>query len=240
MTGQPKSDPPEKMDQAIQDAMAAAEAAVSAVRGEDEAVVDVEEKAVEEEAPESLDDETVELKARVEELEQEVASIKDRWLRAVADHENAKKRAKRETQESINRALMKLLSDLLPVGDNLDRALAAANPDDQLAQGVRMVKGVFDNALAKNDILPISTEGEGFDPAVHDALQQVDSPDHAPGEIIQEFERGYTRGGKLLRPARVIVAGPGSAATKSHPPDEAELDFEDGAESEVTGSGEEQ
>jgi molecular chaperone GrpE len=234
MTGTPKSDPPEKMDQAIADALADAAAAVDAVRGDAPTG-----EAAEEPPPAPAVDagEVAELEAEVEKLKAELASTKDRWLRSVADHENAKKRAKRETEETINRSLQKVLSDILPVADNLDRALAAANPEDKLAQGVLMVKGVFDSALAKHDINPIETVGQPFDPALHDALQQVDSPDHPPGVIIQEFERGYTRGGKLFRPARVIVAGPGSTGI-SHPPED---DSEDGAQdAEATDGGEEQ
>jgi molecular chaperone GrpE len=239
MTGQPKSDPPEKMDQAIQDAMAAAEAAVSAVRGdESEPEPDPEPEPEANPAPANA-----ELEAQVNELKEQLSGTKDRWLRAVADHENAKKRAKREMEEAINRSLQKVLADLLPVGDNLDRALAAASEDDQLAQGVRMVKSVFDSALTKHGIEPILTKGQSFDPALHDALQQVDSPEHAPGEIIQEFERGYTRNGKLFRPARVIVAGPGSTGAPSHAPESGpagDNDSEDSATTDVADNGEEQ
>ena len=159
---------------------------------------------------------------RIALLEQEVATLKDKWLRAVADLDNYKKRVKREIEEAQMRTAQKLLPAFLPVMDNLERALevaepAAKNASDENAQaveqvvtGIRMVRTEFLNALARNGIEPVETVGRPFDPANHDALQQFDSPDHAPGIIIREFEKGYRLGERLLRPARVIVAGPGS------------------------------
>lgn len=216
MTGRPKSDSPNVLDDEIANAMAEAEAAVSAVRKDDDAEGD--------EAGASAE-EVEALNARIEELEREVAASKDRWLRAMADNENAKKRARRETDEAIQRALQKILGDILPVADNLDRAIAAApgDADDKLMEGIRMVQSVFDGALSKQGIINIDATGKPFDPAVHDALQQIDSPDHPPGVVVQVFERGYTREGKLFRPARVIVAGPGSTGEPIEPA-EAESD----------------
>jgi molecular chaperone GrpE len=78
-----------------------------------------------------------------------------------------------------------------------------------------MVRGVFVSALGKHGIKPIESVGKPFDPSVHDALQQMDTPDFAPGVVMMEYEKGYRRGDKLLRPARVIVAGPGSTGTPS-------------------------
>ena len=105
-----------------------------------------------------------------------------------------------------------MLSDFLPVGDNLERALAAmpSATDPQLAKGLEMVRGEFFSALARHGIKPIQSVGTVFDPNLHDALQQVDTPDHPPGTVVMEYEKGYTRGDRLLRAARVIVAGPGS------------------------------
>jgi molecular chaperone GrpE len=76
-----------------------------------------------------------------------------------------------------------------------------------------MVRKEFLAALQRNGIEPVPTVGHPFDPSMHDALQQLDSPDYPPGVVIREFERGYRRGNRLLRPARVIVAGAGSTGT---------------------------
>jgi len=166
--------------------------------------------------------ELAELRERVETLQGQVASTKDKWLRAVADLENYKKRTKREMDDHALRTAKSLLPAFLPVMDNLERALEVAEPtvagasDENaenvrnLIQGINMVRQEFLSALSRNGIEPIDSVGQAFDPAVHDALQQFDSPDHPPGVVIREFEKGYMMKERLLRPARVIVAGAGS------------------------------
>jgi molecular chaperone GrpE len=142
--------------------------------------------------------------------EQESAGLKDKWLRAVAELENFKKRTRREIDDAVFRARQDLLSSFFPTADNLDRALELARGNDQLFKGIEMVAHEFRSALARHGIEPVPTVGHPFDPAMHEALQQVDSPDHAPGTVTFEFERGYRQGDRLLRPARVVIAGPGS------------------------------
>jgi molecular chaperone GrpE len=171
------------------------------------------------------DDEYDALLAQVEQLRRELDSTKDKWLRAVADLENYKKRVKREMEEQAVRTAQTLLPSFLPVMDNLERALEAApaaiqgaaaeNVSDiqQLVAGIELVRKEFLAALARHEIEPIPAVGVPFDPSVHDALQQLDSPDHAPGVVIREFEKGYRMRDRLLRPARVIVAGPGSTGS---------------------------
>jgi molecular chaperone GrpE len=154
------------------------------------------------------------LAAAVVELEAEVQATKDKWLRAVADLENYKKRVKREIDEASTAAIQRILPSFLPTMDNLERALEVAGPTasiEQLVKGIQMVRDEFTNALRKHGIEAVPSVGTPFDPAIHDALQQVDSPDHAPGTVIREFERGYRMGDRLIRPARVVIAGPGSA-----------------------------
>lgn len=194
--------------------MAQAEAAVS---GSDDSDDDGPELVIEDGADDGAD-----ASAEVARLEEELAAAKDKWLRAVADLENYKKRVKREMDEAVLRATQQLLSAFLPVMDNLERALevgepAANNASDEnaknvqnLVTGIRMVKDEFIGALSRHGIEPVGAVGEPFDPSVHDALQQIDSPDHAPGVVVREFEKGYRMGERLLRPARVIVAGSGS------------------------------
>jgi molecular chaperone GrpE len=153
------------------------------------------------------------LAAAVVELEAELQAAKDKWLRAVADLENYKKRVKREIDEASTSAVQRLLPSFLPTMDNLERALEVAGPTssvEQLVKGIQMVRDEFGNALRKHGIEAVPTVGAAFDPAIHDALQQLDSPDHAPGSVIREFERGYRLGNRLIRPARVVIAGPGS------------------------------
>jgi molecular chaperone GrpE len=187
----------------ISDVLRAAEEAVDKVRGgRDDDGGDGEDH--EQEGPD--------LEAQLEAAQAESAAARDKWLRAVADLDNYKKRVKRDIDDAIHRAVQNLLSSFLPVGDNLERALSVAPPDtnDQLLKGLDMVRQEFFSALGKHGIKPIESVGAPFDPNLHDALQQMDSPDYPPGTVVIEYEKGYRRGDKLLRPARVIVAGPGS------------------------------
>jgi molecular chaperone GrpE len=198
------------MSDEIERTMAEAEAAVSAMgHGDDDGSADDVE-------------ETVDFDAILTGKDDEIAALKDKWLRAVADHENYKKRVKRDIDDAVTRKTQSLLTSFLPTVDNLERALeiaeqvVAAVPADvagnieQVVKGLRMVRDEFLGGLKKHGIEPVVALGVPFDPAVHDALQQIDSPDHAPGVVIREFERGYKLGDRLLRPARVIIAGTGS------------------------------
>ncbi len=192
--------------------MAEAEAAVEALSDDDD---DGDEPAAESASPSAAAEE-------IERLKAEVAGVKDKWLRAVADLENYKKRVKREMEEQAVRTTQSLLPSFLPVMDNLERALEVAEPTvanasdentknvENLVQGLKMVAKEFLGALSRNGIEPVQSVGQAFDPSLHDALQQFDSPDHPPGVVIREFEKGYRMKERLLRPARVIVAGAGS------------------------------
>lgn len=223
MTPTKEHDGPEAgdMNSEINKTMAEAEAALDAMGdegGSDSGAEDADEaheESIEVELPDEGND-------RVAQLVGELAATKDKWLRAVADADNYRKRVKRETDDALVRKTQSLLSSFLPTVDNLERALeiattAMAEASDenesnvsQVIKGIEMVRDEFLNGLKKQGIEPIVSVGQVFDPAVHDALQQVDSPDHAPGAVIREFERGYKMGDRLLRPARVIVAGAGS------------------------------
>lgn len=221
MTPTKEHDGPEAgdMNSEINKTMAEAEAALDAMGDEDgdnggDNGAEAHEESIEVELPDEGD--------RVTQLVQELAATKDKWLRAVADADNYRKRVKRETDDALVRKTQSLLSSFLPTVDNLERALeiastAMAEASDenesnvsQVIKGIEMVRDEFLNGLKKQGIEPIASVGQAFDPAVHDALQQMDSPDHAPGAVIREFERGYKMGDRLLRPARVIVAGAGS------------------------------
>lgn len=147
---------------------------------------------------------------RLAQAEAEIASLKDKWLRAVAEFDNYRKRTRREIEDAVFQARQDLLSSFFPTADNLERALELVRGDDNLFKGIEIVAHEFRGALAKFGIEAVPGGGHPFDPAIHDALQQVDSADHAPGVVIREFEKGYRQGDRLLRPARVIVAGPGS------------------------------
>lgn len=206
------------IDSDIEEVMRAAEEAVDKVRSGQAGDAEGEEP-----QPDDHDlsaDLAADLAVELDQAQAEIASLRDKWLRAVADLDNYKKRVKRDIDDAIHRSTQNLLSSFLSVGDNLDRALSVAPPDtnEQLLKGLEMVRQEFVGALAKHGITPIESVGRPFDPNLHDALQQMDTPNFAPGIVMLEYEKGYQRNDKLLRPARVIVAGPGSTGAPPEPP----------------------
>lgn len=153
------------------------------------------------------------LKAQVElstakgrETLEKLRETHERLLRATADLENTRKRAAREREEIQKFGVEKVLKDLLPVMDGLDRALAAASADDPLAEGVRLVRASFERALAKHGLVGFSALGEKFDPALHEALMQVPTGDEPAGTVVLETARGFKLHERLIRPAMVGVA----------------------------------
>jgi molecular chaperone GrpE len=145
----------------------------------------------------------------------------DRYVRAVADLENYKKRASRERDEVLKYGNEKLLKDLLPVADGLDRALASAAADDPMAKGVGLVRASLEQTLARHGVVGFSALGQPFDPARHEALLQVPTADRAPGTVVVEHARGFLLNDRLVRPAMVGVA--------SAPPPAGEGEGEGGA-----------
>lgn len=130
-------------------------------------------------------------------------------LRTQAELENYRRRVNREREEEARYRVLPLAKDMLPVMDNLRRAVQAANQGgnvEELIRGIEMVLRQFDEALARQSVNPIDAEGEAFDPNKHDALTQVPSADHAPMTVLQEVERGYMLHDRVLRPSKVIVA----------------------------------
>jgi molecular chaperone GrpE len=158
-------------------------------------------------------DEASRLRAQLElsqalgrEGQKKLQDLHDRWVRAVADLENYKKRAQKERDEVQKFGVERLLKDLLPVLDNLDRALAAAPADAPLTEGVKLVRQTFEASLARHGVKPFSALGQTFDPARHEALMQVPTDEAAPGTVVMEHARGFLLHDRLVRPAMVGVA----------------------------------
>lgn len=149
------------------------------------------------------------LQGDVEELV-DVAAKRDEYLalaqRTQADFENYRKRMAKEAAVAQERGVAKLARELLPALDNLDRALEAAEADDPLLEGVRLVRGELRAALARVGVESFSPDGEVFDPAWHEAM--VHQPvDGAPaGTVAEVYQPGYRLGETVIRPARVVVA----------------------------------
>lgn len=164
---------------------------------------------VEEEAP--VVEETIE-SVRAE-LEEKLKEAEDKYLRVHADFENIKKRLEKEKYQAIDYASEKFAKDLLTPIDSLEMALAAeeAGKDlpaeellGKLKEGVELTIRSFYTAFEKHDITTVETEGE-FDPNFHDAVMQIDSPDHEDGHIVQRLQKGYKLKERLLRPAMVSI-----------------------------------
>jgi molecular chaperone GrpE len=143
---------------------------------------------------------------RVDKLEKDKRELHDRLLRTAAEFENWKKRTKKEADEASTRGREQLLKELLPAIDNLERALKHAPAGDPLAVGVQQTEKQLLQALEKFGVVRFSSVGKPFDPSMHDAIQQVETSEHAPGAVAQEFASGYMIGQRLLRPAMVAVA----------------------------------
>jgi molecular chaperone GrpE len=126
--------------------------------------------------------------------------------RTQAEFENYRKRSARDTAQAGDRAKANLVRELLPVVDNLERALATANPEeDHLAEGVRLVHVELVNTLERNGIKSFDPSGEPFDPTVHEALSTRPG-DNGSGVVLDVVEKGYRLGDAVIRPARVIVS----------------------------------
>ncbi len=139
----------------------------------------------------------------------EVAKLKDMWMRTAADFDNFRKRTRRELEDAKKSGREELLRTVLPVFDNLERAIQSsqrATDVKAVADGLSMVVRQFVDSLARAGIQKIATVGQAFDPSVHEAIQQVETSDHAPGTVIAEVQAGYLQGERLLRAAMVVVA----------------------------------
>jgi len=145
----------------------------------------------------------------LEAAQAEGAKLKDQLLRTLADFDNFRKRSRREIADSEKRARDELLRDLLPVFDNLERAAQHAGSASQvkaLADGIEMVMRQFLDTLSKLGVERVASKGQPFDPALHEAIQNVETSEVEPGTIVNEVQAGYRAGDRLVRPAMVVVA----------------------------------
>lgn len=140
-------------------------------------------------------------------LEAELAAAKERYLRLLADVDNMRKRQARELEERTARANERLLGALIPVFDQFEMALAAAQDDSPFVQGVRMIAEGFRKVLEQSGAEVLDApEGTAFDPMAHEALSMAPHPTVPQGCVVSQFRKGWRLGGKVLRPAQVIVS----------------------------------
>ena len=149
------------------------------------------------------------LQAQLAEKDKEIAELKDKYLRTLAESENARKRIRQQSEESVRIQRESILRDLLPIIDNLERALAAARDGTDaktILDGVQMTVRALLDFLRAQGVTPVASVGQAFDPARHEAVDHVASEAHPPNTVVDEFHRGYQIGERILRPARVSVA----------------------------------
>jgi molecular chaperone GrpE len=145
----------------------------------------------------------------LEEVQRQRDDYYDRLLRKTAEFDNFRKRTERERQMLADTAAADLLQDLLPLVDDLERALkteAGSEGAEAYRRGVELIHRQLSELLRKRGVRPIETEGGAFDPHFHQAVAYEPSGEHQEGEIIEEFRRGYLLGDRLLRPSMVKVA----------------------------------
>ena len=141
--------------------------------------------------------------AELEAARQERDEYLDALRRLKAEFENSRKRQERERSRILETASERLVVELLPVLDNLDRALEA---EGDIREGVRVTRDQLADILGNEGLLPVASDGQPFDPNVHEAVMGQPSEDHEEGTILQTFQRGYVLNGKPIRVAKVVVA----------------------------------
>ncbi|MDC3123467.1 nucleotide exchange factor GrpE [Gammaproteobacteria bacterium] len=139
---------------------------------------------------------------------EELTKVKDQLLRTVAEMENVRRRAQRDVENAHKFAVEKLLSDLLPVVDSLEKAEEAAKTTDNadsMAEGISLSLKLFVSTLERSGIAIVDPLGELFDPQLHEAMAMVSNPDAEPNSVMDVMQRGYTLNGRLVRAAKVVV-----------------------------------
>lgn len=170
---------------------------------------------------------------RVAALEAERNEARERMLRIAADFENYKKRVRKEIEESESKGKERILGDMLEVIDNLERAGAVDDKADlkSVRQGVGLVLRLFQAKLERHDVRSFDAKGQPFDPRLHEAISQVPSAEVPPGAVLNELQKGYRLGERLLRPAMVVVALAPPAAPPTAPTTPPASDGGEGAAS---------
>jgi molecular chaperone GrpE len=178
--------------------------------------------AAEDPTPDAADD----FAARLAEAEALGSKNWDLYLRSQAELDNYRKRAQRERQDLLKFGNENILRELLPVIDNLDRAVQHAREvegeNQGLLEGVEMTLGQFQRVLEKFQVVPFHSLGETFDPARHEAVGQLETGDYPPNAVAQELQKGYLLHERLLRPAMVMIAkAPAAGEETETKPDQA-------------------
>ena len=146
--------------------------------------------------------------SEVEQLKEELANMNENYLRQVAEFDNFRKRTAKEKQDTYSYALMKCITEFLPVMDNFERALACETQDTEDQKGIEMIYTQLTEMLKKLGVSEIEAEGKPFDPILHNAVSQKEDDNFGENVVCQVFQKGYQLGDKVIRHAMVVVANP--------------------------------
>lgn len=150
------------------------------------------------------------LEEQLEAAKQTVFDAREQSLRAAAEAQNIRRRAEKDAENARKFALEKFAGDMLPVVDNLDRALASADVEDEalksILEGVELTRKTLIDALARHNVEQLNPVGEPFNPEYHEAMAMVPNPDVEPNSVMDVMQKGYTLNGRLLRAAMVVIA----------------------------------
>ncbi len=141
-----------------------------------------------------------------DEIEQQLAEAEDRYMRLFAEFENFKKRTLKEKESLRNMLVSDIMTSILPIIDNLEKAIAAGTDDESYEEGIKMILKQLKDVLAYNGVKEIETVGHQFDPELHEAVSHVTDDKLGPNTIKEEFRKGYIIGNKVIRHSMVIVA----------------------------------
>lgn len=149
------------------------------------------------------------LKQELEVQKEETRKNHEQYLRALADADNIRKRMQRDKEEYMKFSMLPLIKKLLPVVDDLERAMQAADTSQDyevLSKGVEMINRRLQDIIREQDVVAIETEGQTFDPQFHQALVVEESAEHEENTIMEEMQKGYTMHGRVIRPSLVKVS----------------------------------
>lgn len=144
-------------------------------------------------------------------MQQELSAARDQALRAAAELENYRKRVQRDMQEERKYASVAVVRELLPVVDDIDRAIASAEQShdaEALLDGIKMVRKQLAELLTNQGVQQVPAQGAEFDPAIHEAIMQQTTDEHPPGTVVQVAKEGYRMHDRVVRPAQVVVSKP--------------------------------
>lgn len=147
-----------------------------------------------------------ELDEQITKLKDELEDVKDRHTRLIAEFDNLKKRNAKEREGLYNSVVGDIISGLLPVIDNLEKAVEAESKDEEYKKGVELVLKQFKDVLEANNVHEIEALGQPFDPELHDAVSMIQDESLGEKIVAQEYRKGYTIGNKVIRHSMVVVA----------------------------------